>query len=117
MPQTTSASKYISAGISGYHGCGNSLLNKRKAFSCKQKLHHWKKNSESPKKEIKFKLNYYVQDKTIVEESTNYDFTNVLHVTFNFFYSLFFCRENGPRSCPLDNEALLVSEVRMELFA
>lgn len=90
MPQTTSASKYIS-GISGYHGCGNSLLNKRKAFSCKQKLRHWKKkNSESPKKEIKFKLNYYVQDKTIVEESTKYDFTNVLHVTFIFFILFFF---------------------------
>lgn len=90
MPQSTSASKYIS-GISGYHGCGNSLLNKRKAFSCKQKLRHWKKKkSESPKKEIKLKLNYYVQDKTILEESTKYDFTDVLHGTFNFCFSFFF---------------------------
>ena len=87
MPQSTSASKYIS-GISGYHGCGNSLLNKRLRRSKTASLE--KKNSESPKKEIKFKLNYYVQDKTILEESTKYDFTDVLHGTFNFCFSFFF---------------------------
>ena len=29
----------------------------------------------------------------------------------------FFYRENGPRSCPVDNEAFLVAEVSMEFFA
>lgn len=72
----------------GYYGYTDIYLIKKNVFSSKQKLRHWKSNNEVT---VEVNLNLYVQNKITIEELTHKliqgGVRNVLHVTFNFYFS------------------------------